>query len=425
MTRINLNPQMSRRSPRCAAHGHALGAAGILAGCSGGDDAAEGSGTSSAASGAVFKIGGIGPTTEGAAIYGNAVKNGAQIAVDEINAEGGDIQFELNFQDDANDAEKSVNAYNNLKDWGMQILMGTVTTTPCVAVSAETNNDHMFQLTPSGSSTDVIGGQPDADGNISIQRKENVFQMCFTDPNQGAASAQYISEQGLGTKIAIIYNISDTYSTGIYESFRTRRPSSAWRSCPRPRSPMTPHRLLRPVERRQERWCRPGVPPHLLSAHLAHPHPGNNMGYAPKWFGVDGMDGLLTQEGFDTALAEGCMLLTPFVATAEDEATKKFVATYEENYGETPNQFAADAYDCIYALKQAIEAAGLTSDMDFTELCDGLMEQFVAEDFSFTGLTTAGEAATLVGYRRDLQAAHGHGHRGRRVHAARRLTARL
>ena len=120
----------------------------------------------------------------------------------------------------------------------------------------------------------------------------------------------------------------------------------------------------------------------------------NNMGYAPKWFGVDGMDGLLTQEGFDTALAEGCMLLTPFVATAEDEATKKFVATYEENYGETPNQFAADAYDCIYALKQAIEAAGLTSDMDFTELCDGLMEQFVAEDFSFTGLTTAGEAAT-------------------------------
>ena len=219
MTNMNLNPQMSRRT--LIAGATALGAAGILAGCSGnGDTASAGSTAATTAAAGAFKIGGIGPTTGGAAIYGNAVKNGAQIAVDEINAEGGDVQFELNFQDDENDAERSVNAYNNLKDWGMQILVGTVTTTPCVAVSAETNTDNLFQLTPSGSSTDVIGGFEDADGNISIPRKENVFQMCFTDPNQGAASAQYISEQQLGTKIAIIYNISDTYSTGIYNSFK-------------------------------------------------------------------------------------------------------------------------------------------------------------------------------------------------------------
>ena len=218
MTNMNLNPQMSRRT--LIAGATALSAAGILAGCSGdGDTASAGSTAATTAAAGAFKIGGIGPTTGGAAIYGNAVKNGAQIAVDEINAEGGDVQFELNFQDDENDAERSVNAYNNLKDWGMQILVGTVTTTPCVAVSAETNTDNLFQLTPSGSSTDVIGGFEDADGNISIPRKENVFQMCFTDPNQGAASAQYISEQGLGTKIAIIYNNSDTYSTGIYQSF--------------------------------------------------------------------------------------------------------------------------------------------------------------------------------------------------------------
>ena len=128
-----------------------------------------------------FYIGGIGPTTGDAAIYGTAVMNGAQIAVDEINKAGGvnGKQIEFNFQDDQSDAEKSVNAYNTLKDWGMQVLMGTVTTTPCVAVADKTAQDNMFEVTPSASSTDVIAG-------------DNVFQVCFTDPNQGTKSAQYI-----------------------------------------------------------------------------------------------------------------------------------------------------------------------------------------------------------------------------------------
>ncbi|WP_204573280.1 ABC transporter substrate-binding protein [Collinsella intestinalis] len=394
MSSINLNPQMSRRS--LIAGAAALSAAGVLAGCSGGDEAPAGSGAASGA--AVFKLGGIGPTTGDAAIYGNAVKNGAQIAVDEINAEGGDIQFELNFQDDENDPERSVNAYNNLKDWGMQILVGTVTTAPCVAVSAETNADNMFQITPSGSSTDVIGGQPDADGNISTARKENVFQMCFTDPNQGAASAQYISEQQLGTKIAIIYNNSDTYSTGIYQSFLSEAADLGLEVVAE--SAFTNDSAtdfsVQLNDAKNAGADLVFLPIYYTPISLILTQ-ANQMGYAPKWFGVDGMDGLLTVKGFDTALAEGCMLLTPFVATAEDEATKAFVETYEgADYGngETPNQFAADAYDCVYALKQAIEEGGITADMDPSDMCDALVETFTSSDFSFTGLTTAGEAAT-------------------------------
>ena len=155
-----------------------------------------------------FYIGGIGPTTGGAAVYGNAVKNAAQIAVDEINEAGGinGYKIEYKFEDDEHNAEKSVNAYNSLKDWGMQILMGTVTTDPCKAVVAESGNDNMFQLTPSASSTDVIKGK-------------NVFQVCFTDPNQGTASAKYIGEHKLASKVAVIYDSSDVYSSGIYENF--------------------------------------------------------------------------------------------------------------------------------------------------------------------------------------------------------------
>ena len=148
-----------------------------------------------------FYIGGIGPTTGGAAIYGKAAQNGAQIAVDEINEAGGinGYKIEYNFQDDQHDAEKSVNAYNTLKDWGMQILYGTVTTTPCIAVADKTAQDNMFQITPSASSTDVIAN-------------DNVFQVCFTDPNQGTASEQYIAETKLASKIGIIYDSSDVYS---------------------------------------------------------------------------------------------------------------------------------------------------------------------------------------------------------------------
>lgn len=373
-----------------------LGLVGVLAGCSG---EGETGGTGSAASaGGTFKIGSIGPLTGGAAIYGNAVKNGAQIAIDEIAEAGGDVQFEMNFQDDENDAEKSVNAYNNLKDWGMQILMGTVTSTPCVAVTAESNADNIFTLTPSGSSTDCIGGQPDSDGNISTPRKDNVFQMCFSDPNQGAASAQYISEQGLGTKIAIIYKNDDTYSMGIHDTFVAEAEELGLEIVSE--STFTEDSQtdfsVQLNDAKNAGADLVFLPIYYTPISLILTQ-ANQMGYAPKWFGVDGMDGLLTVEGFDTSLAEGCMLLTPFVATAEDEATKAFVEKYQsDDYGkgETPNQFAADAYDCIYVLKQAIEAAGVTPDMDAQSISDALKEAIVADDFSYTGLTTAGEAAT-------------------------------
>ena len=125
----------------------------------------------------VFKIGGTAPLTGAAAIYGNAVKNGAQIAVDEINEAGGSVQFELKYEDDENDPEKAVSAYNALKDWGMQISLASVTTKPCEATRTEHFADRIFGLTPSASSTAITEG------------KDNVFQMCFADPNQGLASA--------------------------------------------------------------------------------------------------------------------------------------------------------------------------------------------------------------------------------------------
>ena len=337
---------------------------------------------------AAYKLGGVGPLTGGAAIYGNAAKQGAEIAVEEINALGGEIQFELSYEDDAHDAEKSVNAYNTLKDWGMQIFLGSVTSTPCVATSAESNQDHIFLLTPSASSTDVLGGVANPlTGTVDIPRKDNAFQMCFMDPNQGSASAQYISDQGLGSKIAIIYKNDDVYSTGIYNSFVAKAGELGLEivsTTTFTTDSQTDFSVQ--ISDAQNNGADLVFLPMYYDAAALILTQANAVGYAPTFFGVDGMDGILTVEGFDTSLAEGVILLTPFNADSEDEATKSFVAKYQEKYNEIPNQFAADGYDCVYAIYEALQKTDATTSMTASELCDALIEVFTG-DFTFNGLT--------------------------------------
>lgn len=320
--------------------------------------------SSEASSDKVFKIGGIGPVTGAAAVYGLAVKNGAQIAVDEINADGGinGYQIEFNFQDDEHDAEKSVNAYNTLKDWGMQVLMGTVTSAPCVAVADKTNADNMFQITPSGSS-------------VECAQNPNVFRVCFSDPDQGAASATYIAENKLAEKIAVIYDSSDVYSSGIYERFASEAANQGLEIVDAEAFTADSNKdFSTQLQKAKDAGADlVFLPIYYTEASLILKQ-ADTMGYAPKFFGCDGMDGILQVENFDTKLAEGLMLLTPFAADAQDELTQKFVTSYKENYGETPIQFAADAYDAIYAIKAAMEEADITPETSVSDTCDKMKE---------------------------------------------------
>lgn len=320
--------------------------------------------SSEASSDKVFKIGGIGPVTGAAAVYGLAVKNGAQIAVDEINADGGinGYQIEFNFQDDEHDAEKSVNAYNTLKDWDMQVLMGTVTSAPCVAVADKTNADNMFQITPSGSS-------------VECAQNPNVFRVCFSDPDQGAASATYIAENKLAEKIAVIYDSSDVYSSGIYEKFAAEAANQGLEIVDAEAFTADSNKdFSTQLQKAKDAGADlVFLPIYYTEASLILKQ-ADTMGYAPKFFGCDGMDGILQVENFDTKLAEGLMLLTPFAADAQDELTQKFVTSYKENYGETPIQFAADAYDAIYAIKAAMEEADITPETSVSDTCDKMKE---------------------------------------------------
>lgn len=338
--------------------------------------------------GAVIKIGGAGPLTGGAAIYGNAAKGGAEIAVEEINAMGG-LQIDLRYEDDAHDPEKSVNAYNILKDWGMQVFLGSVTSAPGAATAAESNGDHIFYLTPSASSTDVVGGVANPiTGSVDIPRRDNVFQMCFVDPDQGTYSAQYISDNKLGENIAVIYKNDDVYSTGIYNSFAAKAKElnlNIVSTTTFTSDSQTDFSVQ--IADAKNNGADLIYLPTYYEANAMILTQANAIGYTPKYFGVDGMDGILSVKGFDTSLAEGVMLLTPFNADAEDARTQSFVTKYQEKYGDVPNQFAADAYDCVYAIYEALKDEDVSSDTTASDMCDLLIAKFTSPDFKFTGLT--------------------------------------
>ena len=320
-----------------------------------------------------IKLGGIGPVTGGNAQYGTAVQNGEQLAVDEINAAAGYTVFELQFEDDESDPETAVNAYNALKDWGMQVLLGAVTSDPSLNVASECVNDNIFMLTPSASAEDVALTGP------------NVFQMCFTDPNQGKTSAQYIADNNLGTNIGIIYDSSDPYSTGIYTAFVATAEELGLNIVAQPSfTADNKSDLSTQVAQCQDAGADLVFLPIYYNEASQILIAANSRGYEPTFFGCDGMDGILSVEGFDTSLANGLMMLCPFSAFGDDETTTTFVSAYEAAFDSTPNQFAADAYDCVYAIYQCVQDGTINGDMSASDMCDALVEAFGTMSFSGT-----------------------------------------
>ena len=356
-----------------------------LTACGGGSDApaadtkaagSEAAGSEAAgAEGGTIKLGVIGPLTGPAATYGIAVQNGADLAVKEINAAGGvdGMMFEIKAEDDENDSEKTINAYNTLKDWGMQMLVGATTSKPCIAVSSETANDNMFQLTPSGSAVECVAN-------------DNVFRVCFADPDQGTASAKYIGENKLATKVAIIYDSSTEYSSGIRESFVKEALNEGIEIvADEAFTADTNTDFSVQLDKAKEAGAELVFLPIYYQEASVILKQASDKGFDPIFFGCDGMDGILSVENFDTSLAEGLMLLTPFSVT--EESSKKFTEDYVVAYGTEPNQFAADSYDAVYAIAAAVKQGGVTADMEMSDMCEAMKTAMT--EISIDGLTGA------------------------------------
>ena len=329
----------------------------------------------------VLKIGMTGPLTGGAAEYGKAVECGIEIAVEEINAAAeanGGLKLAFKAEDDEADGEKAVSGYNVLKDWGMDVFIGTVTSGACNAVAPEAVADQIFLLTPSASSPDVA------------MAGASTFQMCFTDPNQGASAAEVIAMNWADATIGLVYDSSDDYSSGLYQGFMNKAEELGLNVVAETAfTADTKADLTTQITECKDKGCDLVFLPIYYTEASQILNAASKMGYDPTFFGCDGMDGILSVEGFDSALAEGLALMTPFDANAADEATQSFVAKFKEKMnGMVPNQFAADAYDCVYAVYAAATATELTGAEDASDICAALVEQF--NTMSFDGLTGKG-----------------------------------
>lgn len=351
LTGKSLNPVMNRRSVIASAAG--LGAMSILAGCS-----SNGGDSGSASGDASFKIGTIGPLTGANASYGKSVTQGVELGCKDFSTK--ELPLASKAEDDQADGEKAVNAFNTLLDWGMQALVGPTTTGASVAVAAECGNDpKTFMITPSASSEDVTDG------------KDCVFQVCFTDPNQGVNAAKFLAQKYADEKFVLFYNSGDAYSSGIADSFKAQAAESKLEIVDEEtfKDDSATSFTNQLTKAKQAGATMIFAPIYYTPASVLLKN-AKDMGYDMTLMGTDGMDGLLSVEGFDTSLAEGVLLMTPF--SADDEKNADFVKAYKDAYDETPNQFAADAYDCVHAIAEAIDRAGIDISADGADIAGDL-----------------------------------------------------
>ena len=324
-----------------------------------------------------FVIGMSGPLTGGAAVYGVAVKNSAQMAVDEINAAGGfdGVMFKLIATDDTHDATKVAANYANLLEAGMHVSLGTVTTGPGLEFTELSAEDNVFFLTPSASGD-------------KIPQYDNGFQMCFADGNQGSAAVTYVNENYKGQTIGIFYKSDDPYSTGIYDQFKASLDSSITTV----ETVFTGDASDFSAQISQLKDCKLiFMPIYYTPASIFMTQAKDIIAEDAMYYGCDGFDGLAGQLDL-TTIPQKVSMLSHFDSNATEGKAAEFITKYTEKFGaDTLNQFGASAYDCVYAIFEAMKAAKedgktITTDMTASAICEILKEQFTG-DFSFSGNT--------------------------------------
>ena len=319
-----------------------------------------------------YFIGATGPLTGDAADYGIAVNNGAKIAIEEINAAGGlnGVKFRYEMKDDKATAADATIGYNALMDDGMQISIGSVTSGSCEAFAAEAVKDNLFFITPSASAANVIADRP------------NGFRVCFGDPDQGVLAAQDLAANF--EKIGVIYDTSDPYSYGIYEAFEAEMQKLGKAYEVKTFDKDNNKDFSAQVEALKE--CEVIFLPFYYTEAGLVAKKCAEKGCAAVLYGCDGLDGIAGQ--IDASVTNHIKYITPFDVNATDEKTANFVKKYREAYGIDPSQFAADGYDAVYVIYEAMKAAGVDDvNISASELCDKVVAAITAEGFTYAGTT--------------------------------------
>ena len=319
-----------------------------------------------------FLLGCTGPLTGDASSYGNSVKNGAQLAVDEVNAAGGvnGIKFTFDMKDDKATAEDAATGYDALMDAGMQIALGSVTSGSCESFASKSVADNLFFMTPSASAANIIAN------------RDNAFRVCFGDPDQGTLAAQELASKY--ETIGAIYDNSDAYSKGIYEAFEAKMKELGKDFTAQTFDQETKKDFSTQVEALKD--CDViFLPIYYTEAGLIAKTCAAKSCDA-LLYGCDGLDGVVDQ--IDDTVTNEIKYITPFDVNSTDAKVSAFVAKYKETFGAAPDQFAADAYDAVYAIVEAMKAANITdASIGASELCEAVKTAITSSSFKLQGVT--------------------------------------
>ena len=324
-----------------------------------------------------YVIGFSGPLTGPAAVYGTAVKNSAQMAVDEINAAGGlnGVKFKLVAKDDTHDATKVAANYSSMLEEGMQVSLGTVTTAPGLEFTKLSAEDNVFFLTPSASGDD-------------IPKNDNGYQMCFADGNQGAVAADYVNSIGI-KKIGIFYKSDDAYSNGIFKQFKSKLD----KSIETVEAVFTGEAKDFSTQISTLKDCTfIFMPIYYEPATVFMTQAKDIIAKDAVYYGCDGFDGLAGQFEDFSVIPQEVSMLSHFDSNATEGAAAEFINKYTEKFGaDTLNQFGASAYDCVYAIYNAMKGAmdagkEIDKTISASDLCDILKAEFKG-GFTYSGVT--------------------------------------
>ena len=347
-----------------------------------------------------IKLGGVGPLTGGYANYGLSVQHGAQLAVDEINAAGGvsGKQLELSFQDSQGDPESAVAAYGKLMDWGMNVFLGGVLSGETASVVTAAKADDVFIMETTGSADKCI------DGN------DKAFRVCFYDSYQGTAAADYLNDNQLATEVGVFYQSDNDYSAGLYNAFVaecaktgvTIKETQTFTTATNTDFSTQVNALVNAGVKVVF------IPIYAEEASTFLTQAKGKFAEDVYFFGADGLDGILGKVSQDVTIADNVLMMTPFAADSADPKVQSFVKAYEEAYGATPDQFAADAYDAVYTVKAAVEAAGgSTSGADLAAVMTSLTVEGVTGTMTWNADGNTNKAASAILYKNGVGALFG------------------
>ena len=352
----------------------------------GSGDSADGAGTET------IKLGVVGPLTGGYANYGLSVQHGAQLAVDEINAAGGvnGKQLELSAQDSQGDPESAVAAYGKLMDWGMNVFLGGVLSGETASVVAAAKADDMFIMETTGSADKCI------DGN------DKAFRICFYDSYQGTAAADYLKDNALADEVGVFYQSDNDYSAGLYNAFVaecektgvTIKETQTFTTATNTDFSTQVNALVNSGVKVVF------IPIYAEEASTFLTQAKGKFAEDVYFFGADGLDGILGKVSQDVTIADNVLMMTPFAADSAAANVQAFVSAYQANYNATPDQFAADAYDAVYVVKAAVEAAGgSTSGAELAAVMTSLTVEGVPGTMTWNADGNTNKAASAILYK--------------------------